>query len=110
MLDIYVYYPRRLELTPPRQVGQVLAPSRYADHGVGEQEHTAGRDAEDAWIRDAMQRQGRQRRPQRADTTETPAEPAEEADDRRVADRRSADRRSSRDEPPRSGGTIDTFV
>lgn len=106
MLDIYVYYPRRLELTPPRQVGQVLAPSRYADQGVGEQEHTAGRDAEDAWVRDTMQRRGRQqRRSRRASAAETPAEQAEEADDGRASDRRSAS-----DEPPRSGGTIDTFV
>lgn len=106
MLDVYVYYPRRLELTPPRQVGQVLAPSRYADQGVSEQEHTAGRDAEDAWVRDTVQRRGsQQRRSRGASAAGAPAEQAEEADHGRTAERRAAS-----DEPPRSGGTIDTFA
>ena len=56
MLDVYVYYPRGPSLQPPRQVGQVQQPYRYADQGVQERDHTPGRDAVDARVRDVLQK------------------------------------------------------
>ena len=67
MLDVYVYYPRGPSLQPPRQVGQVQQPYRYADQGVQERDHTPGRDAVDVRVRDALQKpqQRRQEVPDR---------------------------------------------
>lgn len=45
MLDVYVYYPRGPNLSPPRQVGQVQQPLRYADDGVLPRDRTPGQDA-----------------------------------------------------------------
>ena len=56
MLDVYVYYPRSPSLQPPRQVGQVQQPYRYADQGIQERDHTPGRDAVDARVRDVLQK------------------------------------------------------
>ena len=48
MLDVYVYYPRGPNLTPPRQVGQVQQPARYADDGAISRQRTPGREASEA--------------------------------------------------------------
>lgn len=59
MLDIYVYYPRSLSLQPLRRVGQVQQPYRYADQGIQEDDHTPGRDAEDAHVLEVLRKRRR---------------------------------------------------
>ncbi|MFV8836213.1 hypothetical protein [Aquisalimonas sp.] len=51
MLDVYVYYPRGPNLSPPRQLGQVQQTLRYADDGVLPRDRTPGREAIEEWNR-----------------------------------------------------------
>ena len=93
MLDIYVYYPRSPSLQPPRQVGQVQQPYRYADQGIQERDHTPGRDAVDARVRDALQKPHGRRQADNAGDADTPEGDA-----------------GSDDRPTSGDGHIDTYA
>lgn len=89
MLDVYVYYPRGPNLSPPRQVAQVQQPLRYADDGVLPRDRTPGDDT----IEDRNRAAGKSLSRGDVVDDETPTEGSEEPSNDR-----------------RGGGHIDTFA
>ena len=95
MLDVYVYYPRGPSLQPPRQVGQVQQPYRYADQGIQEGDHTPGRDAVDARVRDVLQK------PHKRQQDDAPRDASRPEDNQHGA---------GGDDPPADEHHIDTYA
>ena len=88
MLDAYVYYPRRVELTTPRRVGQVTASAPYSGDAADGSNQAPGRTG------------GGKRRPSPRGALEATAAPAQ-------GDSRDAAGRGDDDD---SGGHVDTFA